>query len=154
MFKIRQGFPYLLLGALLPSVSVQAAESDLGIKAGIGFDQGFGVTAQFEDKVNLFIGNDGVATDYIVKRGTFDTEVPFDWYVGIGAAINWDNYSSEYDKDYNAYSVRVPLGLSYSFAKGWNVYGQAAPDLAYKNKPNDNHYQFGIDLGLGVRYAF
>lgn len=152
--KLMSLSPLCLSSCLLTMVNVQAAEPDFDIKLGVGIDQGFGVTAQFEDQANLFLGNDGFAADYILQRGKFDAELPLHWYVGIGAAINWDNHSSTYDKDYNAYSVRVPLGISYSFAKNWNLYGQLAPDLAYKDKPHDQHFKFGVDLGIGIRYAF
>jgi len=126
--------------------------SALGVKAGIAFDQGFGITAQFDNKINAFIGNDGVSADYILKNGAFDSEVPINWYVGVGSAINWNDHNN----NDNAYSVRVPLGVSIPFAKSWDVYGQAAPDLALIDRHNDNEndVEFGVDVALGIRYAF
>tara|TARA_R110001592_G_scaffold58639_12_gene177430 strand:- start:10462 stop:10926 length:465 start_codon:yes stop_codon:yes gene_type:complete len=122
-----------------------------GIKVGVAFDQGFGITAQFDNKINAFIGNDGLSMDYILKKGAFSSDVPINWYVGIGGAINWDDHNND-----NSYSVRVPLGASIPFAKSWDVYGQVAPDFALKDRHdnNDNDYEFGIDLALGVRYGF
>nr|QXF14424.1 hypothetical protein BCCFPMHH_00030 [uncultured bacterium] len=137
------------------------AAEPLGIKVGVGFDQGFGVTAQFEDNMNVFLGNDGISADYIVKKGKFDPSLPINWYVGLGAALNWGNdYNhshsdgTSHNESYNVYSARVPLGITYAFAKGWDVYGQAAPDLSFVNKPHDSHFKFGVDLGVGIRYAF
>lgn len=164
MQKSFKALPCALL-LLTASHAVLAANNEtntpMGIKVGMGFDQGFGVTAQFEDRMNVFLGNDGLAADYIVKRGSFTSDIPFDWYVGIGAAINWDNNYSHahsdgtwHDEDYNNYSVRVPLGLNFPFATRWDVYGQVAPALEFKNKPHDSEFQFGLDLGIGIRYAF
>lgn len=143
------------IGSLLILIAVHASvlaenkteQAPLGIKLGIAFDQGFGVTAQFNDQVNAFIGNDGVSADYILRKGEFHSEVPINWYVGVGGAINWG-------ESYNSYSARVPLGISYPFAKGWDVYGQAAPDLKFKNKEDDAHFKFGVDFAVGVRYDF
>ena len=126
--------------------------SALGIKAGVAFDQGFGITAQFDNNINAFIGNDGVSVDYILKQGPLDLDVVINWYVGVGGAINWNDHGN----NDNSYSVRVPLGASLPFAKSWNVYGQIAPDfvLIDRHNDNDNDVEFGADLALGVRYAF
>ena len=71
-------------------------EKDLsasGVKLGVAFDQGFGVTAQFDNNINAFIGNEGVSADYILKQGPLDLDVVVNWYVGVGGAINWDDNS-------------------------------------------------------------
>jgi hypothetical protein len=133
-------------------------EKDLsasGVKVGVAFDQGFGVTAQFDNRINAFIGNDGVSADYILKQGPLDADVSVNWYVGIGSAINWDDHDSNNSND-NSYSVRVPLGASIPFAKNWDIYGQVAPDFALKDRHNssDNDFEFGVDVALGVRYGF
>ena len=140
---------FLLLASAHSAVIAETKNNDapLGIKAGIGFDQGFGVTAQFYNKINAFIGNGGLSADYILKRGSFHSDVPLNWYIGVGGAINW------HDSD-NAYSARVPLGVSFPFAKRWDVYGQLAPDLTLENKHNDTNFKFGVDLALGIRYDF
>ena len=162
---MQNSFKVLSCAALLMVVSNAAfAEKNgpMGIKLGVAFDQGFGVTAQFDNKINLFLGNDGVAADYLLKTGQFNLKFPVNWYVGLGAVINWghhygyiDNNGSYREDNYNSYGVRVPLGVNYSFAKRWDVYGQIAPDLVFKNRSNDdNDVGFGLDIGLGVRYAF
>lgn len=140
---------FLLLVTMQVAVSAQEKQNEpsLGIKVGMGFDQGFGITAQFYDNINAFIGNDGFSADYILKKGAFQSDVPINWYVGVGGAMNWN-------KSYNSYSARVPLGVSFPFAKGWDVYGQIAPDLAFNTKQNDTGLEFGVDLGLGIRYDF
>jgi len=151
---------FLLLATIYNPVFAETEktqiEKDLsasGVKLGVAFDQGFGVTAQFENNINAFIGNEGVSADYILKQGPLDIDVVINWYVGVGGAINWDD-NSHHNND-NAYSVRVPLGVSLPLATGWNVYGQAAPDLAFIDKHNDdNDVEFGVDIALGVRYGF
>ena len=147
---------FLLLGALYNPVFAETEKtqieenlSALGVKVGVAFDQGFGVAAQFDNRINAFIGNDGVSADYILRQGPFDLDVVINWYVGVGGAINWDDHE-------DAYSVRVPLGASIPFTTGWDVYGQAAPDFSFIDRDNnsDNHFEFGVDFALGVRYGF
>jgi len=152
----------IVLVAMTSSVAFAANETKpLGIKVGMAVDQGFGVTAQFNNNINVFLGNDGLSADYILKRGQFDADIPFNWYVGVGGAINWDNsYSHHHNdgswhgEDYNAYKARVPLGVTLPFAKNWDVYGQVAPALEYRDKPHDSDFEFGLDFALGIRYAF
>jgi len=149
MSKTTKTFIGSLLIATLFNPALAAPGS---IKAGVAFDQGFGVTAQFNNTINAFIGNDGLSADYLLKQGSFNSDVPVNWYVGVGGAINWDEHHHDDD---NSYAVRVPLGLSVPFAKNWEVYGQAAPDLAFQDKHNnDDDFEFGVDVALGVRYGF
>jgi len=152
---------FLLLATIYNPVFAETEktqiEKDLsasGVKLGVAFDQGFGVTAQFDNNINAFIGNEGVSADYILKQGPLDLDVVINWYVGVGGAINWDDHS-HHNND-NAYSVRVPLGVSLPLATGWDVYGQAAPDLAFidRHDDDDNDVEFGVDFALGVRYGF
>lgn len=152
--------------ALATSMAAVAAgngsTSPAGVKIGMGFDQGFGVTAQFANKFNVFIGNDGVSADYILKEGDFGADVPFNWYVGVGGVIDWDNHYSHWHsdgswhgEDYNNYAVRVPLGVSLPFAKTWDFYAHVAPALEYRNKPHsDDDFRFDLDFALGLRYGF
>jgi hypothetical protein len=111
-------------------------------KFGFGVDRGFGVAAQFNN-INAFLGNDGISGDYIFKQGSFDKDIPFNWYVGGGAFIDWDS-----DK----FGVRLPLGITFPFAPRWDLYGQVSPDLSYRDKHSE--FEFGVSAALGVRYAF
>jgi len=133
--------------AWLATVSnIALASNDNSIKVGMGFDQGFGVTAQFSDNINAFIGNDGLSADLILRKGHFSSDYPVSWYVGAGAAINWDHD--------NEYSARVPLGIALPFAKNWSAYGQAAPELKYRDKSSSHELKFGVDFAAGIRYTF
>ncbi|KGJ89268.1 hypothetical protein [Thalassotalea sp. ND16A] len=131
----------LMLTSLLSLTSAHAVPN-----VGVGFDQGFGVSAEF-DNINLFAGNDGFSADYLLKQGSLGRNLPFNWYVGAGAFIGSDD----------GYGVRAPLGLKSSFAKNWNVYAHLSPELDFDqdNHGNtNNNVHFGMSGALGVRYAF
>jgi len=105
---------------------------------------GFGLTAQL-DRFNGFIGNDGLAVDYILvkeKIQNIESTIPFQWYIGAGGYVDWDGK----DTDFGA---RVPVGIEATFATGWDVYAQVIPDLEIVND-----FEFGLGAGLGVRYQF
>ncbi len=139
-----------LLAALLGLTLVgagHAEESALkGVKLGFGFDQGFGVAGSI-DKFNGFIGNDGIAVDYIFARGRFNKTDPVNWYVGGGGFGEWGDGAG----------IRVPFGVELSFAKTtepsfakhWDIYGQLTPNLKLGNDS-----KFGLDAGIGLRYLF
>lgn len=112
------------------------------VKVGLGFDQGFGVTAQFEN-INAFVGNDGIAGDYIFKRGSFGADVPFNWYVGGGAFLGWDHGAG----------IRLPLGLNMNFNPKWDAYFQVHPELDFDHG-NTSDVKFSADLSIGFRYRF
>jgi len=129
--------------ACLLSTTVTAEEANAlqGVKLGFGYDMGFGMTAQL-DKFNGFIGNDGLAVDYVIvkeKIENIDSTIPFQWYIGAGGFVEWDG----------DLGGRVPVGIEASFATGWDVYAQIIPDLEIVDD-----FKFGVGAGLGVRYQF
>jgi len=132
-----------IITALMFAGSFFMVQSANAAKVGVGFDQGFGVAGQFNN-INAFIGNDGISGDYIFKQGAFGKDIPFNWYVGAGAYFDWSG-SDEL-------GLRVPLGVTFPFAKKWDVYGQFSPDLDYNFDKDD--FNFGISGALGVRYSF
>ena len=110
-------------------------------KIGFGVDRGLGVTAQLNKNLNLFVGNDGIAGDYLLSRGQWNEleGTPLNWYVGAGAWADWNN----------GFGVRVPFGVELEFAPRWQAYVQIAPDLDL-----DDGAKFGVQGALAVRYAF
>ncbi|TKB47153.1 hypothetical protein [Thalassotalea mangrovi] len=115
------------------------------IKLGLGIDKGLGVTAQI-DNVQLFAGNNGVSFDYLFKAGNFEQQSPLSWYLGAGA------YVGEHD-----HGLRMPLGIKFYFARGWELYGQLAPQLEMHDddhRNDDDEIQFGLSSAIGVRYSF
>ncbi|GLS89691.1 hypothetical protein GCM10007916_07580 [Psychromonas marina] len=112
-------------------------------KIGLAVDQGFGITGQF-DNINAFIGNDGLSADYIFNQGSFREDIPVNWYVGAGGYYNWSGRDN--------IGARLPLGLTFPFAKRWDIYGQVAPVLDFDLDKND--LKFKLDFAVGIRYAF
>lgn len=130
-----------LLVIMASSLFISSAAS-AAVKVGLGFDQGFGVTAQF-DNINAFVGNDGIAGDYIFNRGSFNKETPFNWYVGAGAFLGWDHGAG----------VRLPLGINMHFDAKWDGYFQVHPELDFDHGSRSD-VKLSADLAIGVRYRF
>ncbi len=131
-----------VISILLLQVNAVFAETTAlkGVKLGFGFDRGFGMTGSL-GKLNGFIGNDGVAVDYLFKKDTLKLEVeaPMFWYIGVGGYGDWDG----------DLGVRVPVGTELVFAKEFDAYAQIIPRLRVNHDA-----KFGIDFGIGVRYKF
>lgn len=130
-----------LLTVLVTSLFISST-ANAAVKVGLGFDQGFGVTAQF-DNINAFVGNDGIAGDYIFKRGSFGEDVPFNWYVGGGAFIGWDD----------GVGIRTPFGVNMPFDAKWDGYFQVFPELDFDHGSRSD-VKLGVDLSIGIRYRF
>ncbi|UZE96044.1 hypothetical protein [Alkalimarinus alittae] len=127
--------------ALSSSTIAHAEENPLsGAKLGFGHDKGFGLTGQL-GKFNGFIGNDGLAVDYIIVREKIEAEIPLHWYIAGGGYIDWRG-----DDDFG---LRSPVGLDLNFAKGWDAYVQVIPELEIVQE-----FEFGLDAAIGVRYQF
>ena len=133
----------LLMGCICALSLLTAVSTANAAKVGFGFDQGFGVAGQFNN-INAFVGNDGVSGDYLFKEGSFEQDVPFNYYLGAGAFYKWHND--------DVFGVRVPLGLTLPFAEQFDVFAQVSPTLGYKDKKDE--LRFALSAAIGVRYAF
>lgn len=122
--------------------SILLSNAASAVKVGIGLDQGFGVTAQFEN-INAFVGNDGIAGDYIFKRGSFNEDTPFNWYVAGGAFLGWEHGAG----------IRLPLGINMSFNSQLDGYFQVHPELDFDHGSRSD-VKLSADLAIGVRYRF
>jgi hypothetical protein len=128
---------------LMLTSTAQAEENALkGLKLGFGFDRDFGVVGTI-GKLNGFLGNDGVAIDYIFMKKKLDETNPLYWYVGGGGFVDWDG----------DFGVRLPVGGELYFAENLDAYAQIIPRLRFNNNSNDRT-DFGLDFGIGVRYQF
>ncbi|SET08014.1 hypothetical protein [Thalassotalea agarivorans] len=127
-----------VLASLCAATMLFTHAAHANVKVGVAADMGISVTSQFNGNMNLIVGDDGMAFDYLFMNGKVaDSEV--DWYIGGGAWANWNN----------GWGVRVPLGVEWSFAKGWDVYGQVHPTVDF-----DFDTDFDFDGALGVRFSF
>ncbi len=121
------------------SSAAMANNSAADLAIGMAVDQRLSVVVEIDKTYRGIIGNEGMALDYIAKRGTFEQTIPVTWYVGVGGWYEWND----------EFGLRVPLGVNWDISKGWNLYAQLHPELdLYK----------GVDLQLGgafgVRYNF
>lgn len=130
-----------LVTALLTAVAsyVGAAKAAENLKLGMGVDQGLSVVAKYQDTYNLAIGNDGMSFDYHLAKGSFSSDVPFTWFVGVGGWTEWGD----------DFGVRVPLGLDWNFAPRWNLYGHVDPAWQIQD---DSELKF--EAGFGITYQF
>ena len=124
--------------------SFASADDSVDIKTGFAFDMGFGVTALVNKKLNITLGNDGMAADYHIKQGEFNSKIPVTWYVGGGGYREWND----------SFGMRLPLGLNLNLEKNlqnWNAYTQIAPDIGVDE---NDEVTVGAQLSLGLRYSF
>ncbi|MDG3087633.1 hypothetical protein P7F88_16815 [Vibrio hannami] len=141
----------LSVGMLAIAISGTAYSQEQGgtpsnVKFGFGIDPGFSVLLQFDNKINLAVGNDGVTADYLFRKGPFDNQdIPFTWYVGGGARVGWGDDSRDF-------GVRMPLGLNWGFSPNWEAYGQIHPELEFNNRKDD--LKLGMGAAVGIRYDF
>ena len=121
--------------------SVHAKDSATkGVKLGFGYDRGLGVTGLY-GKFNGFIGNDGIAVDYLFFRQKLnvDVDAAMHWHFGAGGYIDWED----------DLGVRAPVGAEIQFSKNLDAYAQVIPRL----RLNDS-VKFGLGGAIAVRYIF
>ncbi|MFA0569753.1 hypothetical protein [Vibrio gallaecicus] len=127
------GLPFIVL-----SPWIHANESPQ-LAVGMAFDQQLSVVVEVDDTYRVTAGNDGMAFDYILKRGVIDPETSMSWYVGVGAWNEWND----------VFGARVPLGMNVNFYDGWNLYAQVHPELNLYKGP-----ELQLSGALGITYKF
>ncbi|MGY3572770.1 hypothetical protein [Vibrio paucivorans] len=127
------------LALLLITPVVSYANTEDQIAVGMAFDRGLSVVFDYNQKVKIAAGNDGIALDYTFAKGQFDSSTPLNWYVGGGAYFDWDS-------DFGA---RIPLGMNLNFAEDWKLYGQIHPEIEFSDD-----LKLDIGAAIGVTYAF
>lgn len=108
------------------------------VAAGFVYDMGWGVGAQFNNNINVMVGNNGVSVDYLFFQDAID-DAPLSWYIGAGGSAEWDGGPA----------ARLPVGLNWNINAQWNAYGHVTPYLGF-----DDGAEFGLGAGAGVRYRF
>jgi len=128
----------LLLVSMFMLISSVPSLAQADMKMGVALDMDLSLVAQI-DRYNLVLGDSGFAVDYLVKTGKFDNKAPLSWYFAGGGWAGWDD----------GFGVRAPVGISWYFAKGWDLYGQVQPVADF-----DDDFKFSVDGAIGVRYSF
>ncbi len=127
----------LATGILMLSFALSGyAQAD--VKAGVAADMDLSLIVQI-DRYNIVLGDSGFAVDYLIKTGELETEAPLTWYFGGGGWAGWNH----------GFGVRAPVGMSWYFANGWDLYGQVHPVANF-----DSDFKLSVDGAIGVRYAF
>lgn len=108
------------------------------MKIGAAIDMDLSLVAQI-DRYNIVLGDSGFAVDYLIKTGQFENTAPLFWYFAAGGWTEWDD----------GFGVRAPVGISWYFAKGWDLYGQVQPVADF-----DDGFKFNVDGAIGVRFSF
>ena len=126
-----------LVSVLLLALSL-SSYAQANVKVGVALDMDLSLVAQI-DSYNIVLGDSGFAVDYLVKTGNFNNETPLSWYLAGGGWAGWNH----------GYGVRVPVGVSWYFAKGWDLYGQVQPVANF-----DDKFKFSVDGAIGVRFSF
>ncbi len=116
----------------LPSIA------EAKVKIGVALDMDLSIVAQI-DRYNIVLGDSGFAVDYTIKTEKFESNTPLSWYIAGGGWAGWDN----------GFGLRTPLGVTWGFAKNWDLYGQIQPVADF-----DNDFDLSLDGAIGVRFAF
>ncbi len=128
----------LLLVAIFILLSSLPHFAQAEMKIGAALDMDLSLVAQI-DRYNVVLGDSGFAVDYLIKTGRFDNKAPLSWYFAGGGWTKWDD----------GFGVRAPVGISWYFAKGWDLYGQVQPVADF-----DDGFKFNVDGAIGVRFSF
>ena len=127
----------LVASILMLSLSLSSF-AQAGVKVGVAADMDLSIVAQI-DRYNIVLGDSGFAVDYTILTGKFDNKTPLSWYVSGGGWAGWNH----------GFGVRAPVGVSWYFAKNWDLYGQVQPVANF-----DSDFDLSVDGAIGVRFAF
>lgn len=127
----------VVLGALCVS-NVAFANSN-NVAVGMAVDQGLSAVVELGQQYRLTVGNDGMAADYLFKRGDLSSSTPLGWYVGAGAWAEWDD----------EFGVRLPIGLDWTVVPNVDIYGQLNPQVNFYSGA-----ELQLGAAVGVIYRF
>lgn len=157
----------LLAGFTFAAEAQNISKNALGIR--LGDNDGFGGEISYQRKLSknnrLEIGfgwrnNDDI--DAIKLTGIYqwiwNIEGGFNWYAGVGGGLgiwdnnNYNNGKNTYDEDGLVIFAAGDIGIEYDFEQApIQISLDLRPQLGFNNYNDDN---FGIDIGLGIRYRF
>lgn len=130
----------VLIALSVGLIATQTYGADL--KAGIGYDQGLSAVMQFNERINLAVGNKGGALDVLLNKGGLTNGA--NWYFGAGGWLKWNDNGDEF-------GFRLPIGVELGLLPGMDLYGQVHPELSFNS--NDNNKGDSVDLGVGVAFG-
>ena len=139
-------FKKLLSSAIL-TVALSSAPclAKNNFKLGVAYDLDAGITAQYNG-YSFFVNRDAAAIDYRFENFT-NSRKNLHFYVDIGGFI--ENYKGNNSEQDDRVGVRVPVGMTFGFAKDFQAYIQAVPNYDFNNDRG-----FDMDGAIGVRYLF
>lgn len=93
--------------------------------------------------------NLGLTGDYyfIDENLIKEKGLKLDWFLGLGAYGSFGFY----DDTYIALGARMPIGLSWHFAKAFELWGALAPSLGLQVSPDFVFPEFWVAAEIGLR---
>jgi len=138
MNYIKATISVLIIATVFLGTAHAEESSWKGLKLGFGADRGLGISGSL-GQFNGFVGNDGLAVDYLFMKEKLESEYPLHWYIGGGGYVDWDG----------DFGVRAPVGAEFAFAKNVDAYAQVIPHLRLNHDA-----KFKLGIGIGIRYQF
>jgi hypothetical protein len=97
-----------------------------------------------------------VAGDYHIIDTALIPDINLDWYFGLGGYLSlgaWDH--GPYGDGFGlAVGARAPLGLSWTFLKRFELFGDIYASLGLGIAPKIYFPDFGVGGEIGIRYWF
>jgi len=161
----------LLLALLIAGLSTAAvaegaatATDARGFAIGVAEDYGFGLSMQFNNRIDVSVGHAGAGADFIIYRYNFMPESkffstkPMNFYVGAGGGYIWDDSFAGMKR---GGIVRAPIGADWQFHRKWAVHLSASPALNFQQEQTKNGVvsvkrgtEFVVIGTIGIRYLF
>lgn len=133
---------HLLIATAITAFSASAAaQNNNTIKAGVGYDLGLGLTAQYNG-YSFFLGGDGFAADMRIQNFT-NSDKSLNFYVDAGLFV------ADRGELNDSAGIRAPIGLTLGVARDLQAYVQAVPNIDFGNDAG-----FGVDGSVGIRFKF
>lgn len=128
-------------------------------KVGVGFDQGFGITAELYDQVDAFVGNEGLAADYLIaKNQKFTPSMPFTYYVGVGGFYDfektWHGDSGHWGS-HGQYAIQDYCDEWDGRTSSCHHWRNDNHHYVYWERNQDQHFNdYGVRVPLGFDWQF
>ena len=132
-----------LLSLLFCTTLFSNLHADGKIGLGIAYDYGFGIGAQFNHRLNLMAGQEGIVGDYLFFKHSVKNA--FNFYAGVGLAFLWLRHTNEE----LLLDARLPLGIEVDLGKKVDFYLQVSPTVRIQEP-----ISFYFRASGGLRFFF